>query len=120
MARRPRGPGLAPAAPDAAAAGAGGRGARLFAAYARIRVDAQEESVGILAGRLGTDGLRDPRPAVVADAAAGVLTAALRLWARGAGDDARGAADLAAPVERAYDALTGEAADAAAQRTAAQ
>jgi AcrR family transcriptional regulator len=92
----------------------------LFAAYARIRVDAQDESVRILAGRLGTDGLRDPRPAVVAEAAAGVLTAALRLWARGAGDDDRGSADLAALVERAYDALTGEAADAAAQCTAAQ
>ncbi|MEU6477406.1 helix-turn-helix domain-containing protein [Streptomyces sp. NPDC047017] len=84
----------------------------LFAAYERIRVDAQEESVRIVAGRLGTDDARDVRPAVVVGAAAGVLTAALRLWARAPGDDDP-AADLAALVERAYDALTAEAAQAA-------
>ncbi|MEU9336908.1 TetR family transcriptional regulator [Streptomyces sp. NPDC048290] len=83
----------------------------LFAAYERIRVDAQEESSRILAARLG--GADDIRPAVLADAAAGVLTAALRLWVRGPYDHDTGAADLAALVERAYDALTAEAAEAA-------
>lgn len=79
----------------------------LFAAYERIRVDAQDESVRIIADRLGTDPARDPRPEVVVGAAAGVLTAALRTWARGAGTDAE---DLAALVARAYDALITEAA----------
>jgi AcrR family transcriptional regulator len=88
----------------------------LFAAYQRIRVDAQEESIRIVAGRLGTDDVRDVRPAVVVDAAAGVLIAALRLWARGDERDS-GAADLAALVERAYDALTSEAAAATPDST---
>ncbi|MBP0460466.1 TetR family transcriptional regulator [Streptomyces montanisoli] len=88
----------------------------LFAAYERIRVDAQEESIRIIAERLHTDDVHDVRPAVVVDAAAGVLTAALRLWARGASDD--GSADgLTALVERAYDALTTEAAAAVSDRT---
>ncbi|MFB7336140.1 TetR family transcriptional regulator [Streptomyces adustus] len=89
----------------------------LFAAYERIRVDAQEESVRIIAERLGTDDVRDVRPAVVVDAAAGVLTAALRLWARGAADHDPATGDLAALVERAYDALTSAAASAAAEST---
>ncbi|MEW1826022.1 TetR/AcrR family transcriptional regulator [Streptomyces sp. NPDC088196] len=89
----------------------------LFAAYERIRVDAQEESIRILADRLGTDDVRDVRPAVVVDAAAGVLTAALRIWARRTDEHDSGAADLAALVERAYDALIGEAADAASRST---
>ncbi|WP_320784263.1 TetR/AcrR family transcriptional regulator [Streptomyces sp. CRN 30] len=89
----------------------------LFAAYQRIRVDAQEESVRIIAGRLGSDPARDLRPAVVVDTAAGVLTAAQRLWARGLGDDDPAAADLPALLERAYDALTGEAAAAARAAT---
>ncbi|MET8568793.1 TetR family transcriptional regulator [Streptomyces sp. NPDC004783] len=88
----------------------------LFAAYQRIRVDAQEESVRIVADRLGTDDARDVRPAAIVDAAAGTLVAALRLWARDAGEDP-GAADLAALVERAYDALTAEAAAAAPDST---
>ncbi|MET9255581.1 helix-turn-helix domain-containing protein [Streptomyces sp. NPDC003717] len=88
----------------------------LFAAYQRIRVDAQEESIRIVAARLGADGVRDVRPAAVVDAAAGVLLAALRLWARGGERDA-GAADLAALVERAYDALTTEVAAAAPEST---
>ncbi|MBK3643624.1 TetR/AcrR family transcriptional regulator [Streptomyces sp. MBT33] len=92
----------------------------LFAAYERIRVDAQEESIRIIAERLGTDDVRDMRPAVVVDAAAGVLTAALRIWARGGGDDDSGAADLAALVERAYDALISEAATAAADTSSEQ
>ncbi|MEU0743634.1 TetR family transcriptional regulator [Streptomyces sp. NPDC006134] len=87
----------------------------LFAAYQRIRVDAQEESIRIVAERLGADPGRDVRPAAVVDAAAGVLVAALRQWARG--DAGPGAADLAALVERAYDALVSEAAAAAADST---
>lgn len=82
----------------------------LFAAYERVRVDAQEESVRIIADRLGTDPAREQRPAVVVGAAAGVLTAALRSWARGGHE---GDEDLAAHVERAYAVLTGEAALAA-------
>ncbi|ANH94575.1 TetR family transcriptional regulator [Streptomyces sp. SAT1] len=89
----------------------------LFAAYERVRVDAQEESIRIIAARLGTDDTQDVRPSVVVGAAAGVLTAALRQWARTAGDHATGAADLAALVERAYDALTTAAVTAAADRT---
>ncbi|MBY8876043.1 TetR family transcriptional regulator [Actinacidiphila acidipaludis] len=92
----------------------------LFAAYERIRVDAQEESIRIIAGRLGTDDLRDLRPAVVVEAAAGVLTAALRAWARGPepqDHDGDTGADLADLVERAYDALSREAASAAPHRT---
>ncbi|GGS68718.1 TetR family transcriptional regulator [Streptomyces griseoviridis] len=88
----------------------------LFGAYQRIRVDAQEESIRIIAARLGTDGALDVRPAAVVDAAAGVLVAALRVWAR-QGDRNPGAADLAALVERAYDALTSEAAAAVADST---
>ncbi|MBQ0848892.1 TetR/AcrR family transcriptional regulator [Streptomyces sp. NPDC057621] len=89
----------------------------LFAAYERIRVDAQEESVRILADRLGTDDVLDVRPAVVVDAAAGVLTAALRIWARGTSGPDSAAEDLAALVERAYDALTHEAASAVSYDT---
>lgn len=107
----------------------------LFAAYERIRVDAQEESIRIIADRLAVDDVRDLRPAVVVDAAAGVLTAALRAWARGIRADHSDAdpgerrdghpgdrpedhhdpdaVDLAALVEQAYDALMGEAALAA-------
>ncbi|MBD0418523.1 TetR family transcriptional regulator [Streptomyces sp. TRM S81-3] len=87
----------------------------LFAAYQRIRVDAQEESIRIVAGRLGTDAARDVRPAAVVDAAAGVLVAALRVWARGGEDP--GAEDLATLAERAYDALTSEAAAATPDST---
>ncbi|MFD7512787.1 TetR family transcriptional regulator, partial [Streptomyces sp. NPDC059853] len=81
----------------------------LFGAYQRIRVDAQAESLAIVADRLGVDAARDPRPAVAVDAAAAVLTAALRMWAGSAAVD-----DLAALVERSYDALMAEAAHAAA------
>ncbi|MGW6481637.1 TetR/AcrR family transcriptional regulator [Streptomyces sp. NPDC055059] len=87
----------------------------LFAAYERLRVDAQVESVRIIADRLGTDRDRDLRPAVVVGAAAGVLTAALRQWARG-GD--RHDTDLADLVGQAYDDLTGEAVLASAPHIA--
>ncbi|NJQ13828.1 TetR/AcrR family transcriptional regulator [Streptomyces bohaiensis] len=88
----------------------------LFAAYQRIRVDAQEESVAIVAERLTADPATDPRPAVVVDTAAGVLTAALRLWARQTphGEHPAAVAQLTALVERSYDALVAEAALAAA------
>jgi AcrR family transcriptional regulator len=92
----------------------------LFAAYERIRVDAQDESVRIVAERLGTDTLRDLRPAVVVEAAAGVLTAALRAWAHTPQDAAAPGdpgADLTDLVERAYDVLSREAASAAAHRS---
>ncbi|MFF7333822.1 TetR/AcrR family transcriptional regulator [Streptomyces sp. NPDC090306] len=89
----------------------------LFAAYERIRVDAQEESIRLVGARLGTDDVRDVRPAVVVDAAAGVLTAALRVWARRAGGHTSEAADLAALVEQAYDSLLTEAAAAAPDST---
>lgn len=92
----------------------------LFAAYERIRVDAQEESVRIIAERLGTDDVLDVRPAVVVDAAAGVLTAALRIWARGGSGHDLGAGDLSALVERAYDALISEAATAVAESSSEQ
>ncbi|MET7682545.1 TetR family transcriptional regulator [Streptomyces sp. NPDC005423] len=89
----------------------------LFAAYERIRVDAQEESIRILAERLGTDDVQDVRPAVIVDAAAGVLTAALRVWARGTDEHGSAAAELGALVERAYDALIAAAVQAAAPGT---
>ncbi|WP_030980947.1 hypothetical protein [Streptomyces sp. NRRL S-1824] len=57
------------------------------------------------------------RAAVVIDAAAGALTAVMRIWARCADDEDLGAADLAALMERAYDALIDEAAAAASART---
>ncbi|MGW1025381.1 TetR/AcrR family transcriptional regulator [Streptomyces sp. NPDC002577] len=81
----------------------------LFAAYERIRVDAQDDSVVIIAERLRTDPDRDLRPAVVVGAAAGVLTAALRTWARQEHADGRG---LLAWVNQAYDALIEQAAGA--------
>ncbi len=81
----------------------------LFAAYERIRVDAHRESIRILAARLGTDE-HDVRPAVVVEASAGVLSAALRIWAHAADAGEPPANDLAALVERAYDALAHEAA----------
>lgn len=92
----------------------------LFGAYQRIRVDAQAESVAIVAARLGVDATRDPRPAVAVDSAAAVLTAALRMWAGSAAVDGPDGPDgpddlddLAALVERSYDALMAEAAHAA-------
>ncbi|QFR96156.1 TetR/AcrR family transcriptional regulator [Streptomyces tsukubensis] len=79
----------------------------LFAAYERVRVDAQDQSVRIIADRLGADPDKDLRPGVVVGAAAGVLTAALRLWVR---TGREGTESLPELVERAYEALAGEAA----------
>jgi AcrR family transcriptional regulator len=93
----------------------------LFAAYERIRVDAQEESVRILAGRHGGGPDAQARAVVAVGAAAGTLTAALRLWVRaedGAGAAEPSAAELSALVERAFGVLTEEAATAAGASSA--
>ncbi|WP_200304627.1 acyl-CoA-like ligand-binding transcription factor [Streptomyces adelaidensis] len=76
----------------------------LFAAYKRIRVGTQGESVAIIAHRLGVNPALDLRPAVVVAAAAGVLSAALRGWAREDRRDAGGG--LTGWVNRTYNALT--------------
>lgn len=54
----------------------------LIAAYQRIRADAEEESVRVVAARMGVDPAHDPRPAVAVGAGAGTLVAVLRAWAR--------------------------------------
>lgn len=81
----------------------------LFAAYARVRAAEQAESVRILAARLGVDPGADPRPGIVVETGAGVLGTVLYQWARGTGTDPAGPEDLAARVERAFDALMEEA-----------
>ncbi|WP_329236243.1 TetR family transcriptional regulator [Streptomyces sp. NBC_01460] len=73
----------------------------LYAAYHHIRVDAQEESVAILAERLGVDPRQDLRPAVAVAAGAGALLAAQAAWVRGG----RPAA-LPEFVVQAFDALS--------------
>jgi AcrR family transcriptional regulator len=82
----------------------------MFAAFERVRVTAQAESVRILADRLGVDPERDPRPAAVVGAAAGALLAALRLWARGG---RREGENLPALVDRVYASLVTEVGRAA-------
>ena len=73
----------------------------LYAAYHHIRVDAQEESVRIIAERLGVDPRQDLRPAVTVAAGAGALLAAQAAWVRGG----RPAA-LPEFVVQAFDALS--------------
>ncbi|MFE6186773.1 TetR family transcriptional regulator [Streptomyces sp. NPDC056465] len=73
----------------------------LYAAYHHIRVDAQEESVAVLAERLGVDPRQDLRPAVAVAAGAGALLAAQAAWVRGG----RPAA-LPDFVVQAFDALS--------------
>ncbi|MFD9503056.1 TetR/AcrR family transcriptional regulator [Streptomyces sp. NPDC060035] len=75
----------------------------LYAAFHHIRVDAQEESVAILAQRLGADPLQDLRPAVAVAAGAGALLAAQAAWVRGG----RPAA-LPEFVVHAFDALSAD------------
>ncbi|WP_405896413.1 TetR family transcriptional regulator [Streptomyces sp. NBC_00727] len=75
----------------------------LYAAFHHIRVDAQADSVAIVADRLGTDPLSDLRPAVTVAAGAGALLAAQAAWVRGNRPD-----ELPRLVESAFDALTGE------------
>ncbi|MBW8484662.1 TetR family transcriptional regulator [Actinomadura parmotrematis] len=71
----------------------------LAAALRRIGTAAEEESIAIVAARLGVDGDRDPHPAVAVGAGAAALLAAARIWGR------HPDADLAALVERAFAAL---------------
>ncbi|MCX4967739.1 TetR family transcriptional regulator [Streptomyces sp. NBC_00654] len=73
----------------------------LYAAFHHIRVDAQEDSVTILADRLGVDPRLDIRPAVTVAAGAGALLAAQAAWVRGGRPDA-----LPELVVQAFDALT--------------
>ncbi|MFD7887945.1 TetR/AcrR family transcriptional regulator [Streptomyces albidoflavus] len=84
----------------------------LFAAFERIRADAQEESVRIIAERLGTDPAEVPRPRGVVGAGpgAGAVRAALRPWGGGGPERAERLPDL---VEQSFDVLLGEVALAA-------
>ena len=75
----------------------------LYAAFHHIRVDAQEDSVTILADRLGVDPRLDIRPAVTVAAGAGALLAAQAAWVRGGRPDA-----LPELVVQAFDALTAD------------
>ncbi|MFJ3278403.1 TetR family transcriptional regulator [Streptomyces halstedii] len=75
----------------------------LYAAFHHIRVDAQEESVAILATRLAVDARRDLRPAVAVAAGAGALLAAQAAWVR----SGRPAA-LPEFVVHAFDALSAD------------
>ncbi|MEV7897870.1 TetR family transcriptional regulator, partial [Streptomyces cyaneofuscatus] len=75
----------------------------LYAAFHHIRVDAQEDSIAILADRLGVDPRHDIRPAVTVAAGAGALLAAQAAWVRGGRPDA-----LPALVTEAFDALAAD------------
>ncbi|MEE1811128.1 TetR family transcriptional regulator [Streptomyces sp. BE133] len=75
----------------------------LYAAFHHIRVDAQEDSVAIIAQRLGVDPRLDIRPAVAVAAGAGALLAAQAAWARGGHPD-----NLPRLIGQAFDALSGE------------
>ncbi|MER7726756.1 TetR family transcriptional regulator [Streptomyces sp. NPDC096323] len=75
----------------------------LYAAFHHIRVDAQEDSVAIVAERLGADPRQDIRPAVTVAAGAGALLAAQAAWVRGGSPD-----ELPRLVEQAFDALAGD------------
>nr|WSW70941.1 TetR family transcriptional regulator [Streptomyces sp. NBC_00995] len=75
----------------------------LYAAFHHIRVDAQEDSLAIVADRLGVDPRQDIRPAVAVAAGAGALLAAQAAWVRGGCPD-----ELPRLVEQAFDALSGE------------
>ncbi|MDT0432260.1 TetR/AcrR family transcriptional regulator [Streptomyces salyersiae] len=85
----------------------------LYAAFHHIRVDAQEESVAILAARLAVDPRRDLRPAVAVAAGAGALLAAQAAWVR----SGRPAA-LPEFVAQAFDALSAELLETPAEREA--
>ncbi|MFI6858464.1 TetR family transcriptional regulator [Streptomyces sp. NPDC050421] len=75
----------------------------LYAAFHHIRVDAQEDSLAIVADRLGVDPRQDIRPAVTVAAGAGALLAAQVAWVRGGCPE-----ELPRLVEQAFDALAGE------------
>ncbi|MFG3137499.1 TetR family transcriptional regulator [Streptomyces sp. NPDC048211] len=72
----------------------------LYAAFHHIRVDAQEDSVALIAERLGVDPRQDIRPAVTVAAGAGALLAAQAAWVRGGCPE-----ELPRLVEQAFDAL---------------
>lgn len=75
----------------------------LYAAFHHIRVDAQEDSVAIVAGRLAADPRQDIRPAVTVAAGAGALLAAQAAWVRGGCPE-----ELPRLVEQAFDALAAD------------
>ncbi|MGI5164272.1 TetR family transcriptional regulator [Spirillospora sp. CA-253888] len=75
----------------------------LLEAFHRVGAAAEDETVAVMAARMGTDPARDLRPAVCAAAAAGVLRTAVRAWR-----DAPDLDGLPAVAERAFDALLGE------------
>lgn len=75
----------------------------LYAAFHHIRVDAQEDSLAIVADRLGVDPRQDIRPAVAVAAGAGALLAAQAAWVRGGCPQ-----ELPRLVEQAFDALSAE------------
>ncbi|MER6119201.1 TetR family transcriptional regulator [Streptomyces sp. A0642] len=75
----------------------------LYAAFHHIRVDAQEESVAIVAERLGADPRQDIRAAVTVAAGAGALLAAQAAWVRGGRPE-----ELPRLVEQAFDALAAD------------
>ncbi|MFD5200357.1 TetR family transcriptional regulator [Streptomyces sp. NPDC058375] len=75
----------------------------LYAVFQHIRVDAQEDSVAIVADRLGVDPRQDIRPAVTVAAGAGALLAAQAAWVRGGRPDA-----LPELVTEAFDALAAD------------
>ncbi|GAA5049616.1 TetR/AcrR family transcriptional regulator [Nocardia callitridis] len=72
----------------------------LFDSYQRIRTAGQQESVRIIATRLGVDPARDPRPSAAVAAGSGLLLAALQAWA--VGDDPTG---LPAVIDQYFDTL---------------
>lgn len=75
----------------------------LYAAFHHIRVDAQEDSIVIVANRLGVDPRLDIRPAVTVAAGAGALLAAQAAWVRGGQPEG-----LPRLVAQAFDALSGD------------
>ncbi|MFJ3709746.1 TetR family transcriptional regulator [Streptomyces sp. NBC_01387] len=75
----------------------------LYAAFQHIRVEAQADSIRILAARMGVDHERDLRPAVLVGAGAGALVAAQAAWVRSSREDA-----LPGIVHAAFAALAGE------------
>ncbi|WP_031084353.1 TetR/AcrR family transcriptional regulator [Streptomyces sp. NRRL WC-3549] len=83
----------------------------LYAAFHHIRVDAQEESIAILATRLAVDPRQDLRPAVAVAAGAGALLAGQAAWVR----SGRPAA-LPEFVTQAFDALRAELPKTPAER----
>ncbi|QIS12091.1 TetR/AcrR family transcriptional regulator [Nocardia arthritidis] len=78
----------------------------LFAAYHRMRLDAEAEALRILAERLAVDPAVDLRPAAVVATGAALLVAALQAWA--AGDDPT---TLPALIEGFFETLSELAAE---------